>query len=76
MGEHPACPLIKGVASSKKFAVRTQAHELQDFSIGLAVYQQQIRLKVTLPMVAPFSRQRMVAVSLGKRLVLRQKRNG
>jgi|SRR5450755_68378 hypothetical protein len=58
---------LRTYSSIKKLAVRTQADKLEDFSIGLAEDQQQVRLKVTLPMVAPLSRQRMVAISLGWR---------
>jgi hypothetical protein len=45
---------------------------LKDFGIRLAIYEQEIRSNVALSMVAPFARQRVVAVSFGQGLILRE----
>jgi len=56
--------------SIEEFAVRTQTYELQNLQIGLAIDQQEIRLKVAFPMVTPVAAQSMIAISFGYRFVI------
>ncbi len=59
----------------EKLAVRTHANELKNLRVRLAINQQQIGLKVTLAMIAPFASQYVVVILFGQPPVLRQQRN-
>ena len=57
-------------ASQPQFAVGTETHQLQHVLAGFSVDEDQIGPDVTIPMILPFSRQRVIAVPLAERPVL------
>ncbi len=61
--------------SKTEFAVGTKADELQHFGIGLPVDQHEVGLDVAVAAILPVADQRMVAVPLAQRLVVRQRRH-
>ena len=55
-----------------KLAMRAETDELQYSVIRFAINQHQVRLDVAVPVILPIAVQRVVAVFLGQRLVVRQ----
>ena len=55
--------LSHGGSSKTKFAVGTEAHEIEMSGIGLAVDQDQVGFDVAVPMVLPLTGKRVVAVA-------------
>ncbi len=55
-----------------KFAMRAKSNELQHSIIRFTVNQHQVWLDVAIPVILPIASQRVVALLLGQRLVVRQ----
>ena len=55
-----------------KFAVGSEPHELKSVVVGFSVDQYEVQPDVTVPMVLPFPRKRMVEKTTWKGLVCRQ----
>ena len=62
--------------SVKQFAVGSHSDQLQDFSIRLAVNEQQVWPQVALAMIAPASGQTVIAILFWQRFVLREQAHG
>jgi len=63
------------IESIKELAMRAQPDELQDVRVRLAVNQELVRFQVAFPMIPPVASQSVIAVLLGQRLVMCQKRD-
>ena len=55
--------------------MRAQAHQLQHVCSQPPVNQNKVRLYVAVTMIFPLSRERVIAIFFGQRLVIRQSRD-
>ena len=55
--------------------MRAQAHQLQHVCTQLPINQNKVRLNVAITMIVPLSRERVIAIFFGQRLVIRQSRD-
>ncbi len=63
------------LSSQAKLAMRSKANELQHRIIRFSINQHKVGLHVTVPVILPVAGQRVVAMLLRQRLVIRQSRD-
>ena len=59
-----------------KLAMRAEANEFQACVVGFAIYQNEVRFDVAVPVIAPLAAERVIEIAPGQLFVVRQQRHG